>query len=490
MDKKIFITTPIYYVNDVPHMGHAYTTVAADVLARYYKAQDKEVFFLTGTDEHGAKIAEAADKSGKKPKEFVDSLVPRFEKTWENLNIKYNGFIRTTDPKHEEVVKELVSKLKDKGFVEKRKYEGLYCVGCEKYLGEDELVDGKCPDHGKEPIKQSEENYFFLLSKFEDKLKSAIKNNEIEITPESRKNEVLGKIDQGLEDVSISRAAVEWGISFPDDPKQTIYVWIDALINYYSAGKMFNEEKIWPPDIHLMAKDILWFHAVIWPAVLMALDMPLPKKVFAHGFFTIGGKKMSKTLGNVLDPNKMVEKFGADVVRYALLREFPFGEDGDISEKKIADRYNSDLAGGIGNLLNRTLNMIKKYDFESDIKDYFSKKDWKSINLSQYKLLEGEMGLKKELDENVDNLNFMNALVDIWLHLVKTTNGMIDNEKPWELIKNGKQDEAKKVLMYSIGNLVLFSDLIAPFMPETAKKMEDQLKTLEPEPLFPRIEDK
>ncbi len=506
MDKKIYITTPIYYVNDIPHIGHAYTTIAADVLARYYKSQNKEVFFLTGTDEHGAKIAEAAEKAGKEPKEFVDSLVPRFEKAWENLNIKYDGFIRTTDPKHEAVVKEIVTKLKEKGFIEKKKYEGLYCVGCERFLNKDELKDGKCPDHGKEPVKQSEENYFFLLSKFEDKLKKAIDAGDYEIAPKGRKNEVLGKLEQGLEDISISRAAVPWGIEFPDDPEQTIYVWIDALINYYSAGEIFNQKDLWPPTIHLMAKDILWFHAIVWPAVLMALDMELPKKVFAHGFFTIDGKKMSKSVGNVLDPNKMLEKYGADAVRYAILREFPFGEDGDISEEKIASRYNSELASGLGNLVSRVATMIEKY-FDNKIPEI--KKDSETHPLRANSDRFTWKDAYAEADQAIEKIE-LHKYCQAIEKFITTANKYIDETKPWVLAKEDKKELAW-VLYGLCDSICQLAWLVYPIMPDVSKKIaqafniegllsenldikesyqniKSDTEIKKPEPLFPRLD--
>ena len=434
MNKKFYITTPIYYINDVPHVGHAYTTIAADVLSRYYQSKGEDVFFLTGVDEHGAKIAEAAKKAGLEPKAFADSLVPRFQEAWKNLNINYSEFFRTTNPIHEKIVQDLILELKDKGFVEKKKYSGLYCTACEKFLQPDELVDGCCPDHGTKPEEHSEENYFFLLSKFGDKLSRAIEAGDYEILPESRKNEVLGKIKNGLEDVSISREKVEWGIPFPSDENQTIYVWIDALINYWSATKIYqtNNEKlitnsnsetadnsslfavnldVWPPNIHLMAKDILWFHAIIWPAMLMALDLPLPKKVFAHGFFTVGGQKMSKTRGNVLDPNALVEKFGADAVRYALLREFPFGEDGDISEEKIAARYQSELSNGLGNLLQRTLSMINKYEIDLSSRTCFGIPEEKRDSGSESGMTENNDKISKLIEE----LKFDQALQELSL---------------------------------------------------------------------------
>jgi len=508
MSKK-YITTPIYYINDVPHIGHAYTTIAADVLARYYKSKGDDVFFLTGTDEHGAKIAEAAKKAGKEPKEFVDDLLPRFQEAWKKLNINYSAYIRTTDPEHEKIVQELVSRLAEKGYVEKRKYEGLYCVGCEKYLAPGDLVDGKCPDHKTEPVKQSEENYFFKLSEFQSQLIDLIESNKLIVEPASRKNEILGKLKQGLEDVSISRAGVSWGIPFPGDPSQTIYVWVDALLNYYSATKIFKmfspdsplpphltslqagEERSgmggteWeshPADLHLMAKDILWFHSVIWPAMLLALELPLPKKVFAHGFFTVGGQKMSKTIGNVLDPNKLVDKYGTDAIRYAVLREFPFGEDGDISEEKIANRYEKDLGNELGNLLQRVISMINKYEITPNRR--------KSYFLSD----EGEIEEADEVpaaeliyDDHIKNLQFETALQSVW-KLVRETNVLIDEKKPWELAKNDGELELDRVLNLAYWRLGTIATLLEPFMPETAEKMKKQLETLRPEVMFPRID--
>ena len=469
---KIYITTPIYYVNDKPHIGHAYTTIAADVLSRYYKSQEKEVFFLTGVDEHGAKITEAAKEAGKEPKEFVDELAPHFSDAWKNLEIEYSEFFRTTNPEHEKIVQEFVQKLVKAGYIEKKKYEGLYCVGCEKYLTLNDLVNGKCPDHKTEPIKQSEENWFFLLEKAvnDSNLLQKIESGEFKVKPDSRRNEVIGKIKQGLEDVSISREKVEWGIKFPGDDTQTIYVWIDALINYYSATKIYQipdwEEH--PADLHLMAKDILWFHAIIWPAMLSVLSLPLPKEVFAHGFFTINGQKMSKSVGNVIDPNEMVKKYGADAVRYALLREFPFGEDGDISEEKIALRYKNDLGNELGNLLNRTINMINKYDLKP-----------------QNSNLKTTLKNLKTVEVLIEEKKFDAALIEIWKG-IKEQNQYIDKEKPWELAKNNPE-KLPEVLLNIYSFLSSLVPVISCFMPETAEKMKNQLETLKPEPLFPRI---
>ncbi|PIS07973.1 methionine--tRNA ligase [Candidatus Berkelbacteria bacterium CG10_big_fil_rev_8_21_14_0_10_43_13] len=498
---KYYITTPIYYINDVPHIGHAYTTIAADVLARHHRAKGDEVFFLTGTDEHGAKIAEAAEKAGKEPQQFADELVPKFQDAWKNLNISYDEFFRTTDPKHEKIVQNFILMLKEKGFVEKQKYEGLYCVGCEKFLKESELVDGKCPDHKKEPVKQAEENYFFKLSEFGDKILAKIESGEFEIGPEARRNEVVGKIKQGLEDVSISRAGVKWGIPFPDDKEQTIYVWVDALLNYYSAMGIYahttpnpsSERRgtaipplappdsgggIWPADLHLMAKDILWFHAVIWPAMLLAADLELPKKVFAHGFFTINNQKMSKTIGNVIDPNEVVAKYGADAVRYALLREFPFGEDGDISVEKIGSHYNS-LANNIGNLLQRTISMINKYDVVIPAKaGILSDKIPDQVRDDKVVTIDAEL----------EQLDFMGALKKID-DLAIVSNKDIADKQPWVLAKENKTQKLRAVLLQVFNNLDLIAELLLPFMPETSEKMKNQLESLEPVPLFPRLEE-
>jgi methionyl-tRNA synthetase len=483
MENKFYITTPIYYVNDVPHIGHAYTTVAADVLSRHYKKQGKDVYFLTGTDEHGAKIAEAAEKAGKRPQEFVDELAPKFGDAWERLDIRYDDFFRTTNPEHEVIVQDFIKKLQKKGYVEKRKYEGLYCVGCEKFYMPDELIDGnKCPIHQKEVIKHEEENYFFLLSKLEKQLLKEIESEKnIKIRPETRKNEVISKIKGGLEDVSISREAVGWGVIFPEDPSQTVYVWVDALLNYYSATKIFENAPVWPADVHLMAKDILWFHAIIWPAMLLAVGEALPKLVFAHGFFTIEGQKMSKSLGNVLDPNYLADKYGKDALRYALLREFPFGEDGDISEEKIAQRYTGDLANGLGNLLNRTLSMVNKYELKVEIKQV--ELDWKGF-------AKGEpLDFREVAFGKLESLNFFDFLSDIWNNYIKPANSLIDEKKPWELAKEKKIDELTEVLRQCLINLYKVQNLIEPVMPETAEKMKRQLDSKQPEPLFPRLEN-
>jgi len=463
--EKFFVSTPIYYINGEPHIGHAYTTIAADVLARFYRDRNYDVFFLTGADEHGAKICEAAQKVNQTPNEFVDGLDIKFKAAWKNLNISNDAYIRTTNPEHEKLVQEMVSKLQDKGFVEKRQYEGLYCVGCEKFVKESELVDGKCSDHQKEPVLQKEENYFFRLSDFAEKILAKIESNELVIAPETRRNEVISKIKQGLEDVSISRQAVDWGIKFPQDESQTIYVWIDALLNYYTATKIFDKVDFWPANLHIVGKDILWFHAVIWPAVLLALDLPLPKKVFVQGYFTVNGQKMSKSVGNVIDPNKLVEKYGADAVRFALLREFPFGEDGDISEEKVAVSYTR-LANNIGNLVQRTLSMINQYDID--------------VKTNQTN------GEKIAIDTQIKNLDFYGALKKID-EFSENLNKFIAEKEPWILAKEKKQKELALILTKVYIDLHSLNDALKPFIPETNAKIAAQLKDLKPIPLFPKI---
>jgi methionyl-tRNA synthetase len=474
----------------VPHIGHAYTTIAADVLARYWRKKigEKNVFFLTGTDEHGAKIALSAEDAGKNPKEFVDSLVPKFQKTWKNLNIEYNYFIRTTNKEHEKFVQDFILKIKENGFIEKRKYEGLYCVSCEKFLTKADLVDGCCPDHkGKKPIKHSEENWFFKLSKLEKELISAIEKDKYFILPKSRKNEIFSKINLGLEDVSISRSGVRWGITVPWDKSQTIYVWFDALLNYLSAltivkpsdtSEVSEANKFWPPDVQLMAKDILWFHTVIWPAMLIAasnrdnslkgdcpLRFDLPKKIFAHGFFTINGQKMSKTLRNVIDPNELSKKYGGDAVRYCLLTAFPFGEDGDISEEEIDRKYNSELANELGNLVNRVISMASRYNF-------------KPRNLK----IKVE---NSKLDKYIETFRFDEALKEIWGY-IREANSFVEQSKPWEIAKSNPQ-KLENVFNKLFTSLNEISHHLTIFLPETSEKIKLQLRNLKPELLFPRI---
>jgi len=462
--RKILITTPIYYVNDKPHIGHAYTTLAADVLTRFFRAQGKEVFFLTGTDEHGAKIAEVAEKAGKTPKEICDENSEDFKKAWQNLEIKYDYFIRTTDKRHEEAVKKFVKKLKEKNAIYEKEYEGLYCVGCEKFLTEKDLVDGLCPDHKRKPEIVSEKNYFFKLDL--KVVKKLIKTKKLKISPARAKSEVLGLLNQELDDFSISRQKkrVKWGIDLPFDKNQTIYVWVDALLNYISAigyGDDEKEFKKWWVNtrvIHLLAKDILKFHAVYWPAMLLSVGIKTPDEEFIHGFFTINGQKMSKTLGNFIDPNDLVKKFGAEVTRYLLLSQFPLSQDGDVKEEKFAEKYNSDLAQGIGNLVSRVLALGEQYSKQIMVQ---------CLNTDLV------TNAWKDYEKQMEEIRFNDALATIW-NLISYCDKYISDTKPWEKIDDEK--EFQKILgelIYTLGNIAL---MLSPVMSKTSEKILKFLK--------------
>ena len=481
MEEKKYITTPIYYVNDKPHLGHAYTTIVADVLSRYYKNKlgKDNAYFLTGTDEHGAKIAEAADKAGISPQEFTDNISEEYKKAWENLGISYNQFIRTTSDKHKDIVIKILNTLKEKDIIYKDNYEGLYCIGCEKFLTDNDLEDGKCPDHNKEPELLKEENWFFKLDEFLPKIKKVIESGELKIYPEGRKKEVLGLIDkQDLPNFSISRSkkSVSWGIDLPWDEDQKVYVWIDALSNYitsleYPDGEEF--KKFWPADIQLLAVDILKFHAVFWPAILMALDIPLPKALYIHGFFTVNGKKMSKTLGNVISPNELVDKYGAEASKYLILSQFSFGNESDIKVNEFDAKYNADLVNGLGNLVNRITNMIENY-LDGD------------IGLDKIP----ELALVNNVNNNIEELKFRDALLDIWKEIQKS-NILIDQKKPWVLAKEDKLDEVKDILQELIISIYNIAVCLKPFMPEMSKKILDIItaKSIKKpkKPLFERL---
>ncbi|MFZ5365620.1 MAG: methionine--tRNA ligase [Patescibacteria group bacterium] len=473
--KTFYVTTPIYYVNDQPHVGHAYTTLMADILARYYRSKlgSDNVWFLTGTDEHGAKIQHSAEKNAISPKDYTDKVSAKFRLTWDRLEISNNDFIRTTEPRHELAVNKILQKLKqaktpagNDAFYEKD-YQGLYCVGCESYIKEADLINGLCPAHQTKPELVKEKNWFFRLSDFTDLLQKKIKKGELEILPKKRKNEVLGLLKLGLEDLAISRRRVAWGIKVPWDLEQTVYVWVEALLNYitalgYGSDQDDKFKRFWPVNLQLIGKDILKFHAVIWPAILTSINLKLPDKIFAHGYFTIDGQKMSKTLGNVIDPNEMIDKFGAEASRYLIVSQYPFGEDGDIKADLFAQTYNADLANGIGNLSSRILAITEKY-FHAAIpniqpKDVFStKKIWKNYRTK------------------VENLQIYEAIKEI-NSFVQTLDRYIAENKPWELAKAETQSESLGAIVYNLNEaLRQLAWMIYPIMPQTSQSIFDKL---------------
>jgi len=447
--KKYYITTPVYYANAEPHIGSAYTTIAADVLARWNRILGKEVFFLTGTDEHGQKIQETAEKAGKEPQKFVDEITKKFQETFKLLNISNNNFIRTSDKEHKKEVQKILQELYEKKLIYKGEYESYYCVGCEQYLTENDLVDGKCPLHNREPELRKENAYLFKLSAFEKDLLKLIKSEKYQISPKKRQKEVIKFIETGLKDISISRLKekVSWGIELPFDKEHTCFVWVDAFWNYLTGLKEKKSfDKFWPPDTQLLAKDILRVHATIWPALLLATENELPKKLFVHGYFTINGKKMSKSLGNAISPENLVNKYGVDSLRYFLLRKIPFGEDGDFSETSLAEAHNNELANKLGNLVSRVSALAEKYGLEK----------------TQIKTLKSSPLLKK-VSSLLENLELDKALSEIFAFIDKT-NEYIQKSKPWE-------SKDKKVL-YELSNAIKdISILLSPFIPETSERI-------------------
>jgi methionyl-tRNA synthetase len=470
-DQKFYITTAIDYINGKPHIGHSYEKVAADVLARFHRLKGDDTRFLTGTDEHGAKIAKYAEDSRLSIGEFADEAAANFKVAWDGLNVSYDRFIRTTDADHITAVAELITKIKDNGFLYEDDYEGLYCVGHEAFLTEKDLVDGLCPDHLTKPELIKEKNWFFKASAFTDTIKEKIESGEFNIFPAASKKEVLSMLDEGFKDIAATRPNVKWGIAVPWDKEQTIYVWVDALINYYTGSKV-DGKNFWPADVHVIGPDIAKFHCIIWPALLLAAGLPMPKSVAVHGFLTLNNKKISKTTGNIIDPNEWVAKYGADAVRYFLLREVPFDSHGDVSEVKLRVRYEGDLANGLGNLVSRVTTLVEKY-LDGVIPP--------GTVPSQGRVIEYP-------EELIHQFKFHEALALIWQEISRA-NKIVDETKLWELGKTDLEEFARVAKEV----LIIIEDVatqLLPFIPDSAQKILNAVQTdkiVKAEPLFPRI---
>ena len=507
MTKTYYLTTPIYYVNGKPHIGHAYTSILCDTFVRFHRMMGEKVFYITGTDEHGIKVQKAAMEQGKEPKAFVDAIVPEFKKLWEVLGIQYDHFIRTTDDYHKTTVQKVLSDLEKKGDIYKASYKGWYCTPCESFWTALQLKDGKCPDCNRGVDQLEEENYFFRLSKYQNWLIDYMESHPDFVRPEIRKNEVLGFLREPLEDLCITRpkTRLTWGIEYPGSKDHVVYVWFDALLNYLSGAGYLQDDKkfksLWPADLHLVGKDILRQHAVFWPIMLKAMSVEMPKLVFAHGWWKIGGAKMSKSTGNVVDPIATVQKYGSDVLRYFLLNEVTLGLDGTYSEDLLVERYSSDLANGLGNLWHRTASMIEKY-FDGKVpvgklssRFYIPVDLWEDVSKAVLEYAPRE------------------ALAKIWF-VITRANQFVEEKKPWVLAKDpAKREDLADALFDLADSVAHVAILLQAFMPETAKRILGRLKIPAPEkirtgsefsrplvvagtviekgePLFPRLDEK
>ncbi|NMB20890.1 MAG: methionine--tRNA ligase [Firmicutes bacterium] len=507
VSERFYVTTPIYYPSDHLHIGHAYTTTVADSLARWHRFAGRDVYFVTGSDEHGQKIQRAALAKGVSPQAYVDEIVASFKNLWEKMNVRYDDFVRTTDDRHHRAVQAVFQKIYDQGDIYKSSYEGWYCTPCETFWVENRLEDGHCPDC-KRPVELvEEESYFFRMSKYAPRLLEYIEEHPELIQPETRRNEMVNFIKSGLEDLCVSRTTFDWGIPVPFDNKHVVYVWFDALTNYLTAlgypekGELM--EKWWPADLHLVGKEIMRFHTIIWPIMLMALDLPLPKAVFGHGWLLFDSDKMSKSKGNVVDPLVLIDEFGVDPIRYFLMREVSFGQDGNFSRKALIERTNADLANDLGNLLNRTLSMLDRY-FEGVVPEPAA-----SPNAIDQALIDYANSLGSAVDTCLKEYKLNEALVKIW-QLIGRGNKYVDERAPWNLAKLDDKSELSSVMYNLVETLRIVALAIKPFLPETAAKMWSQLgltdldekslsdvtwgllpagtQTKKGDPIFPRIE--
>ncbi|PIS22802.1 methionine--tRNA ligase [candidate division WWE3 bacterium CG08_land_8_20_14_0_20_40_13] len=467
---NFYLTTPIYYSNDAPHLGHLSTTIFADIIVRYHRLIGDNTLFLTGVDEHGEKIALTAEKAGKDPQTFVDEMAIRWQKYWKSLNVQNDIFMRTSDPRHKKIAQELLVKIKEKGDIYQGVYKGMYCTGCEEFKSERELVNGTCPEHRPDQISYREEtNYFFKLSKYTPLVKKMLEDGQIDLIPAGKKKEILSRLNDDITDLSVSREKVSWGITLPWDKSQTIYVWVEALMNYYSATKIYDKESFWPASVHFLGKGNNWFHSVIWPALLLSCELPLPKRIFVHGYYNVEGVKMSKSLGNVISPDDLVGKFGVDGTRYLMCASEPYFEDFSVSKKWFDEVYNNDLANGLGNLVSRVSKMASELNIS-----HKSDNDFNAV-------LEKYLDIKKGFEE----YNLL-SVVEKVRELITATNEKLNKDEPWKL----KGKEKEKSLKQAIDKILEISLILTPVMPATAKNIMDAFcreKITATKPLFVRL---